>query len=1040
MKPLKLEMTAFGPYHDSEQIDFKELGERHLFLITGPTGAGKTTIFDAISFALYGKTSGEYRPDTSVRCQNASPELQTEVLFEFDLRGKNMRVERKPRQLKKKVRGEGFTEQKPEATLYIEGKEEPIVGVDNVNNEIESLIGIDVKQFKQIMMIPQGEFRKLLMANSEERTKILKSIFETSLFSTLQHKFEDEKKKTTNQIASALEMRDREIEKIEISHEVEQLHETDESLSMLVQSEDKNVESILMLLENYMVCENELKRSYEKAQKETKEAIELTLIEKTKAEAHNKEIVDFKQVERKLQSLEAERIHIVSKQQKVTSVEKALTIMPLEQQYNERVEEVQEKEVVLRTLTSDMDQVSVNLKLAEQSLEQFNGLEVEQKIDSLQKESIHLSGYVKNIESVETLDALTVALELKAREVTHNKKTQSSKLEHIKSKIDAIEKQLSEAADVNESLLKNATDRARLTEQVKQLEKYNELDALRKKQQVSKETAEQQLAAYEKTVADEQHTFLGIKRRYHLSQAALLAKELNDGDPCPVCGSIEHVHLAIFSEDHVSEDTLQQAEAKLRHLEKTRNEQLLVVQTMKERYSRTCADRDELLMEVSDWLTEADEIKDSLINENEKKERLNNQLKDIESAKMEELVIKESLKKEEGLLEQLEAELREIEAKIAEQQTSIEILIQDIPETLRTSAKLKAEIESVNQQKDRLIKERNNALDTHKQLRERSIQLETSIKESNKSLQAVMSVRDEHQLKFNEALQDSEFDAFENYKNALEKKDDLRKLKEQVKDYEQSLHTTQQLYDGLQEKIQNSELADIDVYTTKLNTLKEKEEDMSALFTVAERRIEHNQRQKLLIEKLTADMKEDEAHYKVIGHVSDVMSGKNPKKITFERYILATYLKDILVVANHRLRRMTGNRYTLKLSDVLMDRRSSGGLDLEVMDSFTGVPRSVRTLSGGESFKASLAMALGLADVVQRFSGGIQLDTVFIDEGFGTLDQESLDSAINCLIELQDAGRLVGIISHVQELKERIGTQLLIETDDLGSRTRFQIT
>lgn len=1040
MKPLKLEMTAFGPYHESEKIDFTELGQRHLFLITGPTGAGKTTIFDAISFALYGKTSGEYRPDSSVRCQNATPDLQTEVRFEFDLRGKNMRVERKPKQLKKKVRGEGFTEQKPDATLYIEGREEPIVGVDNVNNEIETLIGLDVKQFKQIMMIPQGEFRKLLMANSEERTKILKSIFETSLFSTLQHKFEDEKKKTTHQIASALEMRDREIEKLEISHELDQMQETDESLSTLIKSENKNVEGILKQLESYMVSENELKRTYENAQKESKEAIEQILIEKTKAEAHNKEIADFRQVESKLKSLEAEKTQVVSKRQKVTSIENALTIMPIEQQYNERVKEVEEKEAILATLASDMVKVTDDLILAERSLKQYNAPEIEQKIESLQKESIHLSGYVKNIEEAETLNAQKVAFELKVREITQSKTTQSSKLDRLKHKIEAIEMRLSKATEVNESLLKNAADIATLTEQIKLLTQYNELDALRKKQQVSKETAEKQLAIHDETVADEQQTFLGIKRRYHLSQAALLAKELNDGDPCPVCGSIEHVHLAVFSEEHVSEDTLQQAEAKLQRIEKLRNEQLMVVQTMKERYSRTCDDYDTLLKEVSDWLSEADQIKEALTSEREKKERLSNQLKDIESAKAEELVIKETFKKEEGLLEQLETELRESDAKMSEQGTRVEILIKDIPESLRSSTKLKMEIEAVTQQKARMIQERNSALDNHKKLRETSIQLETSIQESDKSLKAVMTVRDEYQLKLKEALQNSEFESFERYRYALDEKNVLSTLKEQVKDFDQSLHTTQQLYDGLHEKIQKSELVDIEFFTTELKTLREKEEEMSALLTAAERRLEHNQRQKMLIEKLTTDMKEDEAHYKVLGHVSDVMSGKNPKKITFERYILATYLKDILVVANHRLRRMTGNRYTLKLADVLMDRRSSGGLDLEVMDSFTGVPRSVRTLSGGESFKASLAMALGLADVVQRFSGGIQLDTVFIDEGFGTLDQESLDSAINCLIELQDAGRLVGIISHVQELKERIGTQLLIETDDLGSRTRFQIT
>lgn len=1052
MRPIKLKMIAFGPYNGIETIDFNDLEDRKLFLITGPTGAGKTTIFDAICYALYGVTNGNDRPEKSVKCQSAPIDLQCEVELEFELHGKTYTLNRIPSQEKKKIRGEGTRLISPEATLSIEGKEIPETGAKHVTSYIETLIGLKVEQFRQIMMIPQGEFRKLLMANSDERTGILKNIFSTNLYSTIQHKFKEEKLALEGTIRKAVDKRNNEIERIE----VDTLSESNSEMVSLITAVDKNTSLILEKTSDLIEEDKAVKEIKQKELDAEKEKLKDLVSEKEKAKMNNQRIERFNQVVQRVDALKLDSDRINDERAKLMKLEKASTVMPLEIAILNRKKELNDKGEALKKVKNLLLDETEKFKMAEENLKISDSSEVNAQIESLRKEDVLLNSYVENVQGfTESQEEIIRVRQEKERLIAsrNNVKEQLAKEKEQQTINDA---KINDNSRVKELLLENEGAQGTLSSHIKLLNEFMNSENMYQKLLADRNDSEKNLRRHETIIADKEHVFKTQKKIYHLNQAALLAKELSEEEACPVCGSTEHVKLAELTEDHVTEDELATVEAHLNTAIDKKRAVELEHQTVKVKLESTLETMEAMLLlllekqvisEKNESIEDNKEIverkivvlnlelgalKESYLKLEEKLEIYNKAIKD-------QTLLSEGFVKREAELATVDEALIKVDLELAKKSSNNETLIKDIPEDLRSVESLTMKINSIVKTLEKITKEKEASITHHKNISDQMIQLKSRSEEMASDFDGLTHKYKTEKNAFIKAVTDEGFESVDIYQGFKAQVALIKEIQDVIQTHKQAMHTAEQEHEGMLKEIKDFVIKDIREFDTQLEAVQVTEKSISDDLSKIERRVEINEAQIRQITKITEAIKEDEDNYKLLGKIADIINGKNAKNITLERFILKTYLNDILDVSNQRLKVMTNNRYSLKISEILTDGRSSGGLDLEVTDSFTGLPRSVKTLSGGESFKASLSMALGLAEVVQSYAGGIQLDTVFIDEGFGTLDQESLDSAINCLIQLQDTGRLVGIISHVEELKERINTQLIIETNELGSSTRFVV-
>jgi len=1033
MRPIKLEMIAFGPYSGQEIIDFEQLDSQHLFLVTGPTGAGKTTIFDAISYALYGESSGSHRPVKSLRSDNATDDLLTEVRLIFELKGKIHEVHRIPGQMKKKVRGEGFTEQKPEATFIKAGKDHPITGKDNVTEAIKALIGLEVDQFRQIMMIPQGEFRKLLMAKSDERTEILKRIFQTTLYGVLQNKFREEKKTLESEIESSLDLRLRELERIELDPS----DDLNSDLNEALKADLLHIDRVLELTQDYINKENELKSQLENQQNLVKKQHQDLIEEKTRAEFNNEKIKSLEKNQRILEGLESRIDEINDLRKQVVHIDHAQKVYPYEENLVKRHKEKDHLEKEVETLAMSLKRANSLLKESKKTYELTTSQTFLEEMVSYQQDQLRLKSYVDQVAKAGAIESKLLQLKEKFEASTK-----------IRDRLLQEEKQLMNISD----LCKEKEKQEELLRKKKQclqgLKDLNKLIEDKDKREASLLRGADKKSAQNQKVQEEKENYLKIKKVWHMNQAALIASELEEGQACPVCGATEHVSLATLPEDHITEEALQVAEnsynkAKEEYydIESKIKSLKAVIDQFDEQVNKKKQDLiDEGILKTSDdVLALIKNHEDQMASMRVTYDKIRADLKALNYDETQVLSLDTEKETLFNKLKETEDQLMDLQLSMKEEASVKKTLLTDIPEDLREEALLNKKIAEINETYKQMQDQKNEAEKLYKSQSDLTIGLQSKHEQAKASLIAMDDHLKNDEVSFHHALEEAGFSDVETYRSFKDQVKNRERIHLQISDFDKEYHTRKETVSKESHAVKDLRFVDIEIFDEKLVGIQNQENDLNQKINRIEGRIKNNQKQIERARKISEDISEVEEKYKVMGHLSDVLNGQNQKKLTFERFILATYLSDVIEVANQRLHPMTNNRYTLKISQSVMDKRSSSGLDLEVFDAYTGVDRSVKTLSGGESFKASLAMALALAEVVQSYAGGIQLDTVFIDEGFGTLDQESLDSAINCLIALQDSGRLVGIISHVQELKERIRTQLVVEMDDQRSYTHFQL-
>ncbi len=880
MKPIMLKMCAFGPFAEETVIDFSALGDEGIFLVTGDTGAGKTTIFDAISFALYGQASGgtERRAGKTFRSDYASAETPTYVEFTFLQRGRRYTIKRNPEYERSAKRGKGkLVKEEPSAELIM-ADGTVLTRLDEVLEAITNIIGLDRDQFAQTVMIPQGMFMRILNAKSKERMELFSSVFGTSIYASFNARLQEMESAKRNEITSLNTVITTEASRISCTPDFENAQ----------------------LLADYKRDPALLTRLTELAWSYTKNA------EKT-LEEYRKQSEKLLKEEEAL-SVEIERGRAVNS--RFEALSKAKTEL-------ER----------LKTSEKDINALKTELEKANRAF---------------------------------VIDGPRMALDAAKKayiSVVQQKKAASERAEQCAKQLEKTEKTAKAAEEAFEKAQQNkpGIDNARLA--LGLLEQYeNENKKL-------KTSAEKGIEA--KKSADEAYnSYSRLSEQFLRGQAGIIAEALEEGKPCPVCGSASHPRKA-------------------------------------EKQSDTPT--------------------------------------------------KEMLDKAQNVMQKSQAKLNEATAETASIRSAVENLGNRITELGYTSdsdrVQISKEISDLENALVKAEKEQKQAKETFESLakEENALRSQIALLEENEKKNEAEAR--EAKAQYIEALKENGFETEEEYIAARRPAEKRVQTEKQITKYTSDLAVAESRKRELEEELRDKkpiELSGLEGQKAEKaemrKALDKKEHETSAIVNTNTETLKR-------LEKAGKSRQELMERYAVIKDVYDTVSGNrlsvNMKngagKISFEAYIQQFYFKRVVASANKRLTVLSDGLYTLRVNETAKDNRAKSGLDLLVEDRNTGKTRDVSTLSGGESFMASLALALGMADVVQNAGGGCRLDSMFIDEGFGTLDETALKAALDTLLKLSGGSRLVGIISHVGELKQRIDKKIIVTKTNAGSRAALEI-
>lgn len=1013
MKPLKIMMSAFGPYPEKQIIDFSLLGERNFFLIHGPTGSGKTSILDAICFALYGETSGGERKTKNIRSDYADVKEPTEVTFEFSLGNKRFLIHRSPEQERPKKRGEGTTKQLSKAALWrINGEEENVLADrwSKVTEEVKNLLGFDVHQFRQVVILPQGQFRKLLLADSSDRQIILETLFQTGIYRKIEEALKEAAKK--------------------IRSEAEEL--LSRKAFILEQAEVETVEALIETVQELKARKGELAKQLDIKKEEEKKS-------QNRLDNARNSLLKLEEKERALVSynnlLSLEKI-IETKQLKLERGQKAEKIKGDEKNLMTRREDEKTAGDQLKTVEKQFIRLTKEKEKAEKKYAAEK--ENRTKTDQLKVDHDNLKKMVNKVVELETAkNNLNSAIEAsnKTGDDVSLKKENVSELER------ELETKKAESEKARENGLKIESTTLLLEKQQKEYDDLLMFLAIEKKEKSAKkryEASRKECETIETDYLNEKREFERVESAWIKGQAAVLSANLIDNEPCPVCGSTSHPDPAVPDEFSCDEKTLNEKRAGLKksenrfNSEKEKNTELReIFNSLKTQRETLTGDTDTFSNKNRDDSEKNLRItRDNLEKYKRDVNRSLNLINEIETLNRTKEDKKNQLRKSEDLFIRLSKEKESAEAVYKERK-------KNIPEHVKNRSDIEKEISDIVNKIEMFEKTLKDAENKHELLIKKHAEAKGEVSAAvSIEKQTTQNVVEAETL-FLKNLLNVGFADLNDYKNAVLQSSSIKELDDEIREYNENLKAAAERLKRAETAAKDHKKPDIDTIEQKVFEIKKEIEEVintkSGIETLEKQKTDLHRQYGDVIKKSSSVEKE----YSVTGRLSDVANGKNAHGMTFQRYVLATLLEDVLYSAGKQLKFMSRGRFNLLRSKERADMRSAGGLDLLVSDAYTGTTRPVNSLSGGESFLASLSLALGLADVVQSYAGGIKLDTIFVDEGFGSLDPETLDLAFKAFSDLQNTGRLVGIISHVPELKERITTRLEVVPGKRGSKAGF---
>ncbi|RKQ30776.1 AAA family ATPase [Oceanobacillus halophilus] len=1006
MKPIKLTMTAFGPYKYTETIDFQELEQNHLFVISGNTGAGKTTIFDGISFALYGSASGSDRENTAMlRSDFAEDDTHTAVELVFELHQRTYRILRQLGHVKQGNKTK--TGEKYEFYEIVDGTEIPCVDrqiVSEIDKKVEEIIGLTKDQFKQIVMLPQGEFRKLLTSETENKEEILRRIFKTESYKQIGELLKQKKSIVKQEFDQLKQTRDNQIQNIfAVLPERKDSH-----LFQVLSEEHFNVNQIISGLEKEVFFYREKidldQKKYDEAYKQHDK--QQNIYYQTKAV--NDRFIELDQKKVKLKELE-EKIPSMEKQEKqLADAERASGIEIYEKQAAEWKKEEKQKLLLLQNAQINKKQSDEQFKNAEAA---YN--EEEKKKDIREKISKKLDRLHEFLPMVQDIDQMKKQLQ-----VLRNKANQAySDLEQVQA--DWKDKnQTADEKSKNIKLLEEATSHLP-SKQQKLHEMREQARVLRDYINLTKEITIKQEEMKQKKQAFQQlkDTYREKEALWMNNQASMLAAHLHDGEACPVCGSLDHPKKAAENGQITTRDELDRLKVRLDELESSYRNALAILETK----TTNQKEKAEELAELNVPVTDAFAVNEQLIADGK---RLGTEVEQLNKQHEQLRKLRVAYDREVTLIKQLESKKELLDKAFQEQKTSYETTkaryeerVSKIPESVQDLTILEKEIHETVELYKRLEKNWENAQKLLEKAKEENTKAATNLENKEQQLNETQTRREKAEIAFESQLSDAKFTSVDLYHQAKIPLTEREKMKAAIQGFKENLSSLKQQVMELELTLKNKERVDLTVLEQKLVELKSGYESALQQLNLSK---EYYQESAKMITKII-EVNEQVANYeKQLGTITDlydVIRGQNDSRISFERYLQIEYLERIIEAANQRLKRLSNGQFYLIRSDRQESHGKQSGLGLDVYDTYTGQTRDVKTLSGGEKFNASLCLALGMSDVIQSFQGNISIETMFIDEGFGSLDEEALNKAIDTLIELQQTGRMIGVISHVQDLK-----------------------
>ena len=998
MKPIRLELKEFGPYKN-EIIEWDRIINEPIFLITGKTGSGKSTLFDAITYALYNKTTGG-KDIASLRTKTALDKDKTQVNFDFELSGKKYRIERTLAYLK--AGNKNLTSGKVALMQYNDEKLEVIATKEQeVKEKIEELIGLDDKQFCQIIILPQGKFKEFLLSKSSEKKETLRSLFNTYFYQKFVEQLQEQSKK--------LDSSHKQKEK-ELITRFEQF-DIEEELTKFEYLKDENFEEILSIIQS---------------QEETIKIEKKELLKLERSFSKEKEnFIELSKLNDKFSQLKSNK----SELEELSKKEDYYSRLKLEVEKLKELQKSKDKIIEYSTLLNKLSQLRklekdllIDTEKYKLDLENNKKLELElnaQKtdIEELRKETIDYKFFYNNLNELNSAKTNIEIYSKLLEELTLKKETYKKLDSSLKVSKESYLEDIEEKNILESSIGKLKLEVLKKEQDVEKLEEYNnkltEVNDKSVKLTIDKKQLEE--LEVEKKKLDQEVELLNKNKEQEILNDFLL--KLHEGDDCPLCKQkIEH--LPEISDIAVVDESIEKSLQKV-------NKDIIQLETLIKKDEEEIGGISTLLKNLEDTINfkakeELSQLEDELKGENIK-------LTDISK------VIKISEDKIKGLTREIE-ELSELfknedeikqnhleaKNKIEQFEKNVEMELDDFADYYE---KIQSQVEDFDNTCSAL---KNNS----NELLVRKTRLETEQKNNKENLLEVSKRIEIIVDSFTNSKLNKYYITLEMAEENIAELNNLENYESQINKFEDAKKIIVNSIEKLEEELKEIERPDLEEGQQKLKNIESQVNDFIEKVAILNTRLENNKKLYGKIHSEYINLLESSKDIREIISFSDVVSGKTENRKSLETYVQGYYLDLILVAGTKRLLQMTNDRYRF----VRRDEKSKGGglqgLEIEIHDIYLNSTRIISSLSGGELFLASLALALGLAEVIQNESGGISLETIFIDEGFGSLDAETLDIALTTLIDLQSYGRNIGIISHVSELKERIRPKVEVYSKD----------
>ena len=1053
MRPVLLKMSAFGSYGGLEELDFSNVNNG-LFLIAGDTGSGKSTIFDAIMFALYGTLSGKERKSTMMRSEYASDKTETFVEFTFAYRNGSdediYTIRRNPaymrRSLRKNKSGnyDNVKQDSKVSLIMPDGTEFP-GKITDVNNKIEEIIGLNAEQFSKIALIAQGEFQELIMDKTGKRKEIFQHIFSTQIYDKIEKKITEKCKEMYGQRKNSNTKLEQQIDAAIVPKESPYIDEW----NSVVEKMDTESEEIINVLgreiERVSECDKEKSRLQNQINLKLKELSDKI----TKGKEKNVLIAKLDMLQEKKSTLEGQKAEIDKKAKVVKSALAARNVRFNEIAYTAKLKEHDDVTDKKTKLTEDKQRLSGQKEITELNFDKLSR-EYEQRKPELIKEQNILQQHIENYKEISEKEKTQKLFDNREKNISAELEKLNEKLAGNNERKKEIEEFLEKNKDVGLSKNKSENELETVTAKLgiisKIFDKKREIDELQNDFETASLVLGKSLKEWE--MARREHE--EIYRKYISCQSSILAAGLKEGQACPVCGSVNHPCIAKQTSDTVSDKDLKKAEQKENKFrEKQQNDRinaeninasLKSAKQMVIEYIIQIADCTENAETISSESQIWKEINDKKISLSDQKQIL---LSDIQKAKelMEEC---ENVKKQfseilldnEIISKDIENNTQDLNRTLIEKEGVLrEILL------LRNSMKDKDEktvcFEFEVCKKELLELEQNykDADNDFKQIQEKLTSVQGALGEIIKLAEKLDCEVTTLKEKYIKSISDNGFNSEENYHLSQLSEKDIDDISEEINCYKDSVISTNAEIKTIDEQLSDREMIDISRLESEYQEYSEQYKIITDELSHYNYCVKTNQTISERLQLLLAERGDFDKKLKVIKSLDAVANGK----VHFQTYIQRQYFKQIIQAANKRLVKMTSGAFILKCRDMTNSGQGENGLELDVYIPASGKTRDAHTLSGGETFMAALSMALGMADIVHNTVGKTKIDTMFIDEGFGSLSDESRDKAVNVLLELAGDQRLVGVISHVSELKEQIPYKLIVNKGNRGSTLKWNI-